>query len=100
MILVGTMKQNKREIPQEFKPARQRDENSPIFGFSKDLTHVSYVPEKNKSVVLLSLFRHDSAIFSDSGKPEIIEFYNRTKGEVDVLDQMCARYRERLADGQ
>jgi hypothetical protein len=23
--LVGTMKQNKREIPQEFKPARQRD---------------------------------------------------------------------------
>jgi len=28
---VGTMKQNKREIPREFKPARQRDENLPIF---------------------------------------------------------------------
>jgi len=27
LTLVGTMKQNKREIPQEFKPASQRDEN-------------------------------------------------------------------------
>jgi len=101
------MKQNNRKIPQEFKPARQRDENSPIFGFSKDLTlvscvicHVSYVPKKNKSDVFLSSLHHDSAICSDSGKPEIIEFYNRTKGEVDMLDQMCARYREQLADGQ
>ena len=31
LTLVGTMKQNKGEISQEFKPARQRDENSPIF---------------------------------------------------------------------
>jgi len=100
------MKQNKREIPQEFKPARQRDENSPIFGYTKDLTlvsyvicHVSYVPKKNKSVVLSS-HHHDSAICGNSGQPEIIEFYKRTKGEIDVLDQMCARYREQLADGQ
>jgi len=98
--LVGIMKQNKREIPQEFKPAMQRDENAPIFGFSKDLTFVSCVPKKNKPVVLLSSLHHDSAICSNSGKPEIIEFYNRTKGEVDVLDQICARYREQLADGQ
>jgi hypothetical protein len=54
LTLVGTMKQNKREIPQEFKPARQRDENSSIFGFTKVLTFVSYVPKNNKSVVLLS----------------------------------------------
>jgi len=31
LAIVGTMKQNIREISQEFKPARQRDENSPIF---------------------------------------------------------------------
>jgi hypothetical protein len=49
LTLVGTMKQNKREIPQEFKPARQRDGNSYILGFTKDLTLVSYVPKKNKS---------------------------------------------------
>jgi len=68
------------------------DENSSIFGFTKDLTLVSYVPKKNKSVVFLSTLHHNSAICSDSGKPEIIEFYNKTKGAVDMLDQTCARY--------
>jgi len=94
LTLVGTMKQKKkkREIPQEFKPARQRDENSSIFGFTNDLTLVSYVPKKNKSVVLLSSLHHDSAICSDSGKPEITEIYNKTKCAVDMMDQMCARY--------
>jgi len=53
---------------------------------------VSYVPKKNKSVVLLSSLHHDSAICSDSGKPEITEFYNKTKGAVDMLVQMCAMY--------
>jgi len=86
------MKQNKREIPQEFKPARQCDENSFIFAFTKDLTLVSYVLKKNKSLDFLSSLIHDSAICSDSGKPEIIEFYNKTKGTVDMLDQICARY--------
>ena len=31
LTLVGTMMQNKREIPQDFKPASLRDENSSIF---------------------------------------------------------------------
>jgi hypothetical protein len=86
LTLVGTIQKNKREIPQEFKPARQRDEKSSIFGFTMDLTPVSYVPKKNKSVVLLSSLHHDPAICSDSGKPEILEFYTKTKGAVDMLD--------------
>jgi hypothetical protein len=48
-----------REILQEFKPARQRDENSSILGFTKDLTVVTYVPKKNKSV---SSFHHSIMI--------------------------------------
>ena len=86
------MNQNKREIPQEFKPARQRDEISSISGFTKYLTLVSNVPKKNKSVVLISSLKRDSAICGDSGKPEIIAFYNKTKGAVDMLYQMCAKY--------
>ena len=86
------MRQNKREIPHEFKPSRQRDENSFILGFTKNLTVVSYVLKKNKSVVLLSSLHHISAIRSDSEKPEIIEIYNKTKGTVDTLDQMYVRY--------
>jgi len=64
LTLFGTMKQNKREIPQAFKPATQRDENSSIFGLTKDLALVFYIPKKNKSVVLLSSLHHDSAICS------------------------------------
>jgi hypothetical protein len=91
------VKQSKRKIPREFKPARQRDEKSSIFGFTMDLTLVSYLPNKNKLVVLLSSLHHDSAICNDSGKPEIIEFHNKTKGAVDMLDQMSARYTEQRA---
>jgi hypothetical protein len=58
LTFVGIMKQNKREITQEFKPASQCGEKSSIFGFTKDLTLVSYVPKKSKSVVLSSL-HHD-----------------------------------------
>jgi hypothetical protein len=53
------MNKNKREIPQEFKSARQRDENFSILGFTKDLTVVRYVPKKNKSV---SSFHHSIMI--------------------------------------
>jgi hypothetical protein len=85
LTLFGTMKQNKSEIPQEFKPARQLDENSSILGFTTDLTVVSCRKEEQNSVLVSSL-HHDSTICSDSGKPEINEFYNKTKGAVDTLE--------------
>ena len=44
--------------------------------------------KKNKSVVLLSSLHHDAAICEDTRKPD----YNKTKGAVGTLDQMCARY--------
>jgi hypothetical protein len=49
LTLVGTKKQNKREIPQEFMPARQRDEESSVFGFTNGLTLVSCPKEKKIS---------------------------------------------------
>jgi hypothetical protein len=47
-----------------------------------------------------SSLHHDSAICRDSGNPEIIEFYNKTKDAVDMLDQMCARYTVQRATGR
>ncbi|XP_039969514.1 uncharacterized protein LOC120781376 [Bactrocera tryoni] len=35
---------------------------------------------------------HNDAEIADSGKPEIIEYYNHTKGGVDRMDQMLAEY--------
>lgn len=89
---VGTMKKNKRQIPPEFQPNRRRQEFSSLFGFQGNVTLVSYVPKRGKAVVLISSMHHDSYVNPESKKPEIIEFYNKTKSGVDALDQKCAAY--------
>ena len=53
---------------------------------------VSYVPKKNWSVVLLLSLHHGDVVCDDTEKPEIIEYYNKTKGALDTLDNMCAQY--------
>lgn len=88
---VGTLRKNKPEIPQVFLPSRQKLVNSCQFGFTHDNTLVSFTPKKNKCVVLVSSMHHNDNV-AESGKPEIIEFYNETKGGVDALDQKCMNY--------
>lgn len=93
--LVGTMRKNKREIPPPFVTTKGREVNSSIFGFQKDVTITSYVPKKGKCVVLLSTMHAVDAIDNETGdakKPEIVTFYNMTKGAVDVVDEMSAAY--------
>ncbi|XP_035213239.1 uncharacterized protein LOC118187142 [Stegodyphus dumicola] len=92
--IVGTMRKNEREIPPEFL-AEKREVYSSIFGFQKEATLVSYVPKKNKSVILLSTMHSGDQIDESTGeskKPEIITLYNMTKGAVDVVDEMAAAY--------
>ncbi|KAH9629115.1 hypothetical protein HF086_008564 [Spodoptera exigua] len=89
---VGTLRKNKREIRPEFLPHKTRPVGSSLFGFTNDKTLCSFVPKKNQSVVLISTMRHDESVDTESGKPEIIQFYNTTKGGVDSLDQKCANY--------
>ncbi|XP_069670943.1 piggyBac transposable element-derived protein 4-like isoform X1 [Periplaneta americana] len=89
---VGTMKKNKKEIPRCFLPNKSRDEKSSIYGFTEDMTLVSFVPKKSKAIIILSSMHHTSDIDPDTGKPEIIMYYNMTKSGVDGLDQKCANY--------
>jgi hypothetical protein len=93
--LVGTLKQNKTCIPPEFKPHRQLEVESSLFGFQHDISIVSYVPSIGKSVILLSSHHHNDNIVEvkkDKFKPEIIDFYNKTKGGVDTMDQKVNTY--------
>jgi Transposase IS4 len=90
--VIGTLKKNKREIPTEFLPDKKKEIGSCIFGFQKNKTLVSYVPRKNKAVILLSTMHYDSKIDVGTRKPEIIMDYNYTKGGVDTVDKMCAAY--------
>lgn len=93
--VVGTLRKNKKEIPPILLDSKKREVCSSLFAFQKDTTLVSYVPQKNKNVLLLSTMHNDNAIDSSTGeskKPEIITFYNMTKGAVDVVDEMAASY--------
>lgn len=89
---VGTIRRNKPEIPREFLPDRKRKVGSATYGFSEDLSLVSYVPKKNKAVLLVSSMHFLPSQDTDVNKPEIISFYNNSKSGVDTLDQKCANY--------
>jgi len=92
---VGTIRKNKKEIPPCFLDTKRREKNSTLFGYSKNLMITSYVPRKNKNVILVSSMHDQGVIDTDSGdqnKPEIITFYNSTKGGVDVVDELKGEY--------
>ena len=95
LTIVATIRKNKREIPPSFVNSKKRQLNSSIFGFKKDTVLVSYVPKKNKVVLLISTMHDTGEICPEYGKkmlPEIISFYNSTKGGVDVVDKLSAQY--------
>lgn len=58
------------------------------------MTVVQYVPKKYKLVTLLSTLHHEKNILEGHPKklPEIIQFYNSTKGGVDTMDQLLRTY--------
>jgi len=89
---VGTVKSNKREIPLEFLPSRHKEVGSMMYGFTKDLTLLSFVPKKSKSVIVLSTMHHSEFADQKSNKPEMISFYNSTKSGIDTLDMKCSNY--------
>ncbi|XP_066260450.1 piggyBac transposable element-derived protein 4-like [Euwallacea similis] len=92
LTLIGTIRKNKRELPQEFTRPINRLNLSSMFAFHNHATLVSFIPKKNKNVLLVSSTHHDDKIDENTGKPEIILDYNATKGEVDCVDKLCAAY--------
>lgn len=92
LTLLGTLKKNKREIPVEFQPNKNRELQSSLFGFQDDVCLVSTIPKKNKAVIFLSTMHNSSDVDDESKKPLVNLDYNSTKGGVDTVDQMCASY--------
>lgn len=96
MTIVGTMRKNRKEIPSVLVNMKSKPAQYSEFVFDHTLraTMVSYVPKKYKSVTLLSTYHTSKKIdIADKKKPEIIQFYNSTKGAVDTLDEMVGTYR-------
>ena len=86
------MRCNKREIPSELQKFRHRAEKTSIFGFNNQLTLVSYVPKRNKAVILLSSMHHDNKVSGDDKKTDIILHNNATKSGIDNLDHLVRIY--------
>ncbi|KAJ3661711.1 hypothetical protein Zmor_006098 [Zophobas morio] len=91
---VGTIRKNRRELPQIFVSPQGRAEYSTIFGYTTNETLVSYSPKKGKTVVLLSSMHVGSTDVSEEipHKPEVILFYNNPKSGVHIVDKLCATY--------
>ena len=90
---VGTLRKNKKEIPVEFQPNSKRAIESSLFGFSTNLSLVSYVPKKSKAVLVLSTHHHDVMVnASVANKPESILLYNSLKGGVDTADHLIENF--------
>lgn len=92
LTVVGTIRKNKRQLPQEFVNPKGRPVGASMFGYHGIATLVSYIPKKNKNVLLLSSLHRDGNVDPATGKPEIILDYNSTKGGVDCVDKLCASY--------
>ena len=68
-----------------------REVESSTFGFSENLTIMSCVSKKNKSVICLSTLHHDKDMPAEDHpkhKPELVLYYSKTKGGVDNLDHL------------
>lgn len=67
---------------------KNRPVNTSSFLFDENTSLVSYKVKKDKTVILLSIL-HNQPTIGDKNKPEIVHYYNKIKGGVDVLDHVC-----------
>jgi len=88
---LGTMKKNKHEIPPEFLPTKARQPGEIMFGFQKDKVLVSFVPKRNKAVILVSS-KHDSGVMDEATKNQRLSWTMIWQRVVWTRDKMCALY--------
>ncbi|KAK9753473.1 Transposase IS4 [Popillia japonica] len=69
---------------------KKRRTGTAMFCYDNELTLLSYKAKPNKIVYLLSSCNEEGTVNTSSGKPNLVEFYNKTKGGIDTLDQMCS----------
>ena len=69
-----------------------RKVNSTMFAFSPPIMMASYCSKYNKVVLMASSMHDDKVAEEEPHEPDIILYYNETKGGVDTVDQMVRNY--------
>lgn len=96
--MVGTVRQNKPELPPALMTTRGREVFSSKFAFTHDTIVVSYMQKKNKNVILMSTLHKAAEVSArEDRKPAIILDYNANKGGVDNLDKVTYSCKRRTA---
>lgn len=97
MTLVGTVRANRRELPASFTSHRNRELFSNMQATNSNGTCnvliVSYMAKHNRVVNLLST-THRKAVSNNGArrKPDVVLYYNATKGGVDAADERVGTY--------
>ncbi|XP_043193754.1 piggyBac transposable element-derived protein 4-like [Amphibalanus amphitrite] len=95
---VGTIMTNRCHLPEEAKSVVGRQEHSSQFYWSDGVMVMSYAKNKKKNVLLLSTQHCEPLITADQKKkPEVMIYYNQTKGGIDSIDQMLETYTCRMS---
>ena len=92
MSIVGTVNKVKRELPPSAKTTQATGYLSVLMK-ADDVTKLTTYQCKQKNVcVLRSLHMSTDVDSSEKQEPQAIEFYNKTKGGVDVAYQRARQY--------
>ena len=92
--LIGTIMPNRREVPSQFKAAKGRKVKSTkaLYDHSNKILLLSYVPKRNKNMLMMSSSHFSISITDYHKKPTVITDYNQHKGGVDTLDENCEKF--------
>ena len=95
MTVVGSMPSVRAGIPKEMKETKSRESPSTLYAYNTDIKSVlvSYVIKTKSGVknvlVLSSMHRNALTTRDERKKPHVTNFYDRTKGGVDVMDMIA-----------
>ncbi|KAJ4430410.1 hypothetical protein ANN_22626 [Periplaneta americana] len=102
LTLVGTLKSNRKHIPEELKKTQGRELYSSRFSFTDPktgkapVTLVSYITrlKPTKNLLLLSTQHNDRKVdeSTEKKKTDVNLYYNETKGGIDSIDQMTRHH--------
>ena len=81
---LGTMKQFRKGVSKNMLPSKSKAVNSSLFSSTDNVTMGSYVPRKNRAVVLLPSQHLDQSVTESIQNKQIVIFeYNKNKSAVD-----------------
>ena len=92
LTVVGKINKRRKFLPKEITDPRNRQVGSSLFAFRNDVTLVSHCPKASKLVTAISTQHRNTLVDRRTEKPELVLYYNATKGGVDVMDSIIESY--------